>query len=141
MSLYRRNNRSSEPCSAVTLVVPAALEYEKPAGSEGIPAHTTSCGCKTVWWNPSLVGVQAESNPSLVSVWLPVAEVEHGKRKRRYLLNIHHELRNNCFGAKFNTVGASDCDHGDRVATGAGCNLIGPSSVAVLAPAGKVAQK
>ena len=84
-SLYRRNNGSSELCSAIPLVVPVALEHETPGSRGGSHAHTTSCGCMTVCWSPketvfkccsygypssmqASTRVQVESNTSLVLV-------------------------------------------------------------------------
>ena len=40
MSLYRRNNRSSDPCSAIALVVPVALEYWKPGSTKKVAPPT-----------------------------------------------------------------------------------------------------
>ena len=88
MSLYRRNNSSSESCSAP--VVPVALEHETPGSKEGSPTHTTiqavaawqSAGtwrrqfccsyCISKFSTNLNCTVQVKSNTSLVSVWLPV---------------------------------------------------------------------
>ena len=107
MSSYRRNNSSSEPWSALV-----ALDYEKPCSKEGGPAHTTSCGCKTVWWNLKetvllqllMSPVQASTAQSrwkatqVYGVCVGASREVEWLGGRSQLLNIH---QNNRFGAKF----------------------------------------
>ena len=85
MSLYRRSNRSSDPCSAIALVVPVALEYWKPGSTKKVAPPTLQAlaawqsggtwrrqFCCSYWYPSSMQGltctVQAKSNASRVGV-------------------------------------------------------------------------
>ena len=137
MSLYRRNNRSSESCSAIAVVVPVALEYEKPGSKEGSPAHITSADsrlvepslrqfCCSYWYLSSVQDLAAQSGweqrKSRVGMGASRVVEWFGSSSLR-----QQELQEQLFWRQFEHSwrGMMVCSAG--VATGPGCDLIGPN--------------